>query len=84
MSEQSFWIVGLIMLSVGLLVFNFYQYRQIECLKSRLRLARNEEALLSYLRTQLADKPKVAAIKALRTQYPELTLVEAVQLWERK
>jgi hypothetical protein len=39
---------------------------------------------LDYLRELAKTKDKVAAIKALRKQYPELSLIQAVQLWQQK
>ncbi|MDO5768782.1 MAG: hypothetical protein Q4P13_04700 [Psychrobacter sp.] len=84
MTEEMFWMIGLSLAVIGLLVIVFLQYQQIEQLKSRLNQGHNYEEPLAYLRNQLAGLPKVKAVKALRTQYPQLSLVDAAQLWERK
>jgi len=38
---------------------------------------------LRFLRQQAVQKEKVPAIKALRKQYPELSLIEANNLWQQ-
>ena len=57
---------------------------RIRQLETRLRQLSSAEEQLAYLREQLAHQDKIAAIKALRAQYPELSLTEALQLWEQK
>lgn len=84
MTIEMFWITALSMLSLGLAVVCMVQQRRIENLKLRLRQSYPPNQPLTYLREQLAYKPKIEAIKALREQYPELSLEEAVQLWQQK
>lgn len=88
MTDEMFWILALALLSLGLLLICIVQHRQIEHLKSRRRPSyypvQADEAPLTYLREHLTDMPKIEAIKALRQQYPGLTLVEAVRLWEQR
>ena len=84
MTNEMLWIIGLSVLSLGLTVVCIFQQRHIEQLHLRLQQTYPSEEPLIYLREQLAHKPKIEAIKALRKQYPQLSLVEAAQLWERK
>lgn len=52
-------------------------------LKASLLLKRDPTEQLAFLKNQMAqNKSKVEAIKALRQHYPELSLVEASQLWQ--
>lgn len=79
MSSVMMWVIGLSLLTVSIA-----QYMRIRQLEARLRQLSSSEDQLAYLREQLPNKDKIAAIKALRAQYPELSLIEALQLWEQK
>ncbi|WP_242678577.1 hypothetical protein [Psychrobacter pygoscelis] len=57
---------------------------RIRQLEAWLRQLSSYEDQLAYLREQLPNKDNIAAIKALWAQYPELPLIEALQLWEQK
>lgn len=83
-TDEVLWMMGLAVLSLGLLLICSVQHRQIAQLKSRLHHAYFDQSPLTYLRDHLADKPKLEAIKALRSHYPELSLLEAVRLWEQR
>ena len=73
------WVIGFSLLTVSIA-----QYMRIRQLEARLRQLSSYEDQLAYLREQLPNKDNIAAIKALWAQYPELPLIEALQLWEQK
>lgn len=73
------WAVG-----AGLLIINIMLRTRILRLEARLRQLSNPQEHLAYLRKQAARNNKIAAIKALRKQYPEITLLEAKQLWQQR
>lgn len=71
------WVVG-----AGLLLINIMLRTRILRLEARLKEQTGTPAYLDYLR-QHASKGDVAAIKALRKKYPELSLVEGKKLWDQ-
>ncbi|MDN5620622.1 MAG: hypothetical protein L0G63_09140 [Psychrobacter sp.] len=77
MSTLVIWIMG-----AGLLLYNIALRTQILQLKARLREQIGTQAYLACLR-QHAAKGDIAAIKALRKKYPELSLIEANKLWQQ-
>ncbi|GAF61977.1 hypothetical protein JCM18903_2021 [Psychrobacter sp. JCM 18903] len=52
-------------------------------LEARLKEFSRPEDYVAFLRQQAAQKDKIPAIKALRKQYPELSLIEANKLWQQ-
>ena len=80
MSTIVIWVIG-----VGLLLMNIALRTQILQLKAHLKALRNPKEQIDYLRKQakLSQNNKVASIKALRKQYPELSLIEANNLWQQ-
>ena len=77
MSTLIIWIMG-----AGLLLVNIILRTRILRLEARLKELSNPQEQLAFLRQQAAKKDKVPAIKALRKQYPELSLIEANKLWQ--
>ncbi len=82
---------GYIILFIFLTLTYFIQTREIKKLKARIEQlikAQNPDASqderLAYLREELAHLEQVQAVKALRKRYPELSLLEANELWKRK
>ncbi|WP_169393499.1 MULTISPECIES: hypothetical protein [Psychrobacter] len=68
---------------VALLLMNIALRIENKKLKASLLLKRDPTEQLAFLKDQMAqNKSKVEAIKALRQHYPELSLVEASQLWQ--
>ena len=78
MSALIIWIMG-----AGLLLINIILRTRILRLEARLKELCNPQEQLVFLRQQAANKEKVPAIKALRKQYPELSLIEANKLWQQ-
>lgn len=78
MSTLIIWIMG-----AGLLLINIILRTRILRLEARLKELSNPQEQLAFLRQQAANKEKVPAIKALRKQYPELSLIEANKLWQQ-
>ena len=78
MSALIIWIMG-----AGLLLINIILRTRILRLEARLKELSNPQEQLVFLRQQAANKEKVPAIKALRKQYPELSLIEANKLWQQ-
>ena len=78
MSTLIIWVMG-----AGLLLINIMLRTRILRLEARLKKLSNPQAQLAFLRQQAAHKDKIPAIKALRKQYPELSLVEANNLWKQ-
>ncbi|WP_367108872.1 hypothetical protein [uncultured Psychrobacter sp.] len=74
------WVAG-----AGLLLINIILRTRILRLEARLRELSTPQEQLIYLRkqAQLNQNNKVAAIKALRKQYPEISLIEANKLWQQ-
>lgn len=79
MSDIVVYIVGAL-----LLLTNIAMCLHIRQLEARLRGLSNPQEQLAYLRTLSVKNDKIAAIKALRKQYPELSLIEANQLWQQR
>lgn len=77
MSTLVIWVMG-----AGLLLYNIALRTELLKLKARLREQTGAQAYLAYLR-QHAAKGDIAAMKALRKKYPELSLVEAKELWNQ-
>ncbi len=78
MSTLIIWMMG-----AGLLLINIILRTRILRLEARLKELSNPQEQLAFLRQQAAQKDKVPAIKALRKQYPELSLLEANKLWQK-
>lgn len=77
MSTLIIWVMG-----AGLLLINIILRTRILRLEARLKELSNPQEQLTFLRQQAAQKEKVAAIKALRKQYPEISLIEANRMWQ--
>ena len=71
------WAVG-----AALLLLNIFLRTRILRLEAELKKLRSPQEYMTYLRQQNVQDNKVAAIKALRKQYPELSLIEANSLYE--
>lgn len=78
MSVLIIWVMG-----AALLLINIMLRTRILRLEARLKELSNPKEQLVFLRQQAAQKEKVAAIKALRKQYPELSLIEANKMWQQ-
>ena len=78
MSTLSIWIMG-----AGLLLINIMLRTRILRLEARLKEFSRPEDYVAFLRQQAVQKDKIPAIKALRKQYPELSLIEANKLWQQ-
>ena len=78
MSTIIIWIMG-----AGLLLVNIILRTRILRLEARLKELSNPQEQLTFLRQQAAKKDKIPAIKALRKQYPELSLIKANKLWQQ-
>ncbi|WP_201544696.1 hypothetical protein [Psychrobacter immobilis] len=78
MSTLIIWMMG-----AGLLLINIVLRTRILRLEARLKEFSRPEDYLAFLREQTKQKEKVPAIKALRKQYPELSLIEANKLWQQ-
>lgn len=78
MSALIIWVMGAI-----LLLINIMLRTRILRLEARLKELSNPQEQLASLRQQAAQKDKVPALKALRKQYPELSLIEANKLWQQ-
>ena len=78
MSTLIIWMMG-----AGLLLINIVLRTRILRLEARLKEFSRPEDYLAFLREQTKQKEKVTAIKALRKQYPELSLIEANKLWQQ-
>ena len=79
--EQALFLI----IAIGLVIIIYTQNQKIKRLESRintlLKLTQNgEDERLVYLQENLAHLDK---IKALRDRYPELSLVEANELWKK-
>ena len=70
-------------MGAGLLLINIVLRTRILRLEARLKEFSRPEDYLAFLREQTKQKEKVPAIKALRKQYPELSLIEANKLWQQ-
>ena len=71
------WAVG-----AALLLINIFLRTRILRLEGELKKLRSPQEYITYLRQQNVQDNKVAAIKTLRKQYPELSLIEANSLYE--
>ena len=78
MSVLIIWVMG-----AALLLINIMLRTRILRLEARLKELGNPKEQLAFLRQQAAQKEKVAAIKALRKQYPEISLVEANKMFQQ-
>lgn len=72
------WVMG-----AALLLINIFLRTRILRLEARLKELSNPKEQLVFLRQQASKKEKIAAIKALRKQYPEISLIEANRLWQQ-
>lgn len=69
-------VAALLLMNIGLRMEN-------KKLKAQLLLKRDPSEQQAFLQDQMAqNKSQIEAIKALRQHYPELSLVEAAQLWQ--
>lgn len=66
----------------ALLLINIMLRTRILRLEGELKKLRTPQEYIAYLRKQNIAGNKVAAIKALRKQYPEISLVEANRLYQ--
>lgn len=66
----------------ALLLINIILRTRILRLENELKKLRAPQEYLTYLRKQNVQGNKVAAIKALRKQYPEISLVEANRMYQ--
>ena len=71
------WAVG-----AALLLINIFLRTRILRLEAELKKLRSPQEYMTHLRQQNVQDNKVAAIKTLRKQYPELSLIEANSLYE--
>lgn len=78
MSTLIIWVMG-----AALLLINIMLRTRILRLEARLKELSRPEDYLRFLRQQAVQKEKVPAIKALRKQYPELSFIEANNLWQQ-
>lgn len=78
MSTLIIWVMG-----AALLLINIMLRTRILRLEARLKELSRPEDYFRFLRQQAVQKEKVPAIKALRKQYPELSLIEANNLWQQ-
>jgi len=78
MSTLIIWAMG-----AALLLINIILRTRILRLEARLKELSNPQEQLAFLREHAAQKEKVPAIKALRKQYPELSLADANRLWKQ-
>ncbi|WP_314884482.1 hypothetical protein [Psychrobacter immobilis] len=78
MSVLIIWVMG-----AALLLINIMLRTRILRLEARLKELSNPKEQLAFLRQQAAQKDKIPAIKALRKQYPELSLIAANKLWQQ-
>ena len=72
------WAMGAV-----LLLINIILRTRILRLEARLKELSNPQEQLAFLREQASKKDKTPAIKALRKQYPELSLADANRLWKQ-
>ncbi|AMN68217.1 hypothetical protein [Psychrobacter sp. P11G5] len=77
MTTLIIWAMG-----AGLLLINIILRTRILRLEARLKELSNPQEQLAFLRQQAAQKDKIPAIKALRKQYPEISLIEANRMWQ--
>lgn len=67
----------------SLLLMNIALRMKNKKLKAQLMLQRDPNEPLVFIKNQITQhKGRMEAIKALRQHYPELSLVEATQLWQ--
>ena len=78
MSTLIIWAMG-----AALLLINIILRTRILRLEARLKELSNPQEQLAFLREQASKKDKTPAIKALRKQYPELSLADANRLWKQ-
>ena len=78
MSVLIVWVMG-----AALLLINIMLRTRILRLEARLKELNNPKEQLAFLRQQASKKEKAAAIKALRKQYPEISMVEANKMWQQ-
>ena len=74
------WAIG-----AGLLLINILLRTRILRLEAHLRALRQPHEPLKFLRKQAqsTQNNQVASIKALRKEYPEVSLIEAKKLWQQ-
>lgn len=83
--------IGYLMFIIFLLISLYVKSKKIEHLEARIKqltalssTKTSQDERLVYLRAHLAHLDKVKAIKELRKRYPELSLIEAHELWQQK
>lgn len=72
------WAMG-----AALLLINIMLRTRVLRLEARLKELSNPQEQLVFLRQQASKKDKIPAIKALRKQYPEISLIEANKMWQQ-
>ncbi|WP_230655847.1 hypothetical protein [Psychrobacter sp. I-STPA10] len=81
------WLIMLVIVVVVvvavLFIKNLAYRQQVAQLKKRLQELGGNEQYVAYLQSQQQGKDKIAAIKALRQQFPELSLLEANEIWQQ-
>lgn len=79
----SIWaLIGAVMIVIYLLTQNYFYRKQVHQLKDRLQGSVDAISPQEYLQTHLHGVDKLQAIKQLRQHYPELTLIEANNIWQ--
>ncbi len=68
--------------SVAMFLLNTMQRKHIQRLETRLIKLTDPDDYLNYLRQQAAIHDKGTAIKVLRKEYPEVSVIKANKLWQ--
>lgn len=71
------WAAGALMLLINIIM----RARMLR-LETRIKALTNPDDYMTYLRELSTTNKKNAAIKALRQRYPEVSALQAVQLWQ--
>lgn len=71
------WAAGALMLLINIIM----RTRMLR-LEARIKALTDSEDYINYLRELAVDNKKMVAIRALRQRYPEVSNLQAVQLWQ--
>lgn len=71
------WAAGAFMLLINIIM----RTRMLR-LEARIKALTNPDDYTTYLRELAADNKKTVAIRTLRQRYPEVSNLQAVQLWQ--
>ena len=71
------WAAGALMLLINIMMRN-----RMQRLEARIKALTDPEDYMTYLRELSTTNKKNAAIRALRQRYPEVSPLQAVQLWQ--